>query len=241
MPPIRVLIADDHRLVRQGLAEICQTKGNFEIVGLAENGREAVELAHRLKPDVILMDVRMPELDGVQATSFITAQDPSMRVIVLTMYLEDQYVFEAIRAGAYGYMLKDVDAQELLAAVRAVHRGEALIDPLIASRVLDEFRRLSNGSTGKSEAREHLSEGEMAVLRLVAQGADNSEIAAQLSLAKSTISNRLQVIYQKLHVKNRTQAALAALRRGWASLDGALDDKAGAEPSISNDSTPHFA
>lgn len=226
MPPIeennrsiRILIADDHRLFRQGLVQICESKGNFSVISEAENGQEAVDLAQRLKPDVVLMDIRMPVLDGVQATGMITEADPEMPVIVLTMYQEDQFIFDAIRAGARGYLLKDTDADELLDAIQVVLRGEALIDPLIATRVLDEFRRLNDPELAHQDELERLTEGEMTVLRLVAQGDDNRAIAASLNLAESTVANRLRVIYQKLLVNNRTQAALYALRRGWASLD----------------------
>ena len=218
MPPIRVLLADDHRLFRQGIRQICEILGGFEVVGEAENGQEAVEAARKLQPDIILMDINMPLLDGVQATSVITRNNPGTRVIVLTMYRQDQYVFEAIKAGARGYLLKDADEQELLDTVHAVYRGEALIDPALATRVLDEFRRLSR-TTEEEGAVESLTAGEMEVLRLVAQGADNKAIGERLSLSESTIANRLSTIYQKLHVNNRTQAALVALRRGWAVLD----------------------
>ena len=218
MPPIRVLLADDHRLFRQGIRQICEILGGFEVVGEAENGQEAVEAARKLQPDIILMDINMPLLDGVQATSVITRNNPGTRVIVLTMYRQDQYVFEAIKAGARGYLLKDADEQELLDTVHAVYRGEALIDPALATRVLDEFRRLSR-TTVEEGAVESLTAGEMEVLRLVAQGADNKAIGERLSLSESTIANRLSTIYQKLHVNNRTQAALVALRRGWAVLD----------------------
>lgn len=189
------------------------------MIAEAENGQEAVDLAQQLKPDVILMDIRMPVLDGVQATGLITATDPEIPVIVLTMYREDQFIFDAIRAGARGYLLKDTDADELLDAIQVVHHGEALIDPLIATRVLEEFRRLNDPEIVQQEQLERLTEGEMTVLRLVAQGEDNRAIAASLNLAESTVANRLRIIYQKLHVNNRTQAALYALRRGWASLD----------------------
>jgi DNA-binding NarL/FixJ family response regulator len=226
MPPsevegqsIRILIADDHRLFRQGLRQICEVKGEFAVVGEAENGEQAVELAQRLQPDVILMDIRMPVLDGVQATRLITTENPNLPVIVLTMYREDHFVFDAIRAGASGYLLKDVDADEVLDAVRVANRGDALIDSHVAMRVLDEFRRLNSPDSALQEKMEWLTEGEMAVLRLVAHGEDNRAIALELDLAESTVANRLRAIYQKLHVNNRTQAALYALRHGWASLD----------------------
>jgi len=218
MPPIRVLIADDHRLFRQGLRQICETVGGFEVVGEAENGQVAVDLAHQLKPDVILMDINMPVLDGVQATSFITENTQDVRVIILTMYRQDRYVFEAIKAGARGYLLKDIDEEELVKAVRVVQQGEALIDPGLAAKLLNEFRRMGT-ATPETEPAERLTQAEMDVLRLVAQGEDNKTIAEQLGLTERTVANRLSDVYQKLHVNNRTQAALFALRRGWAQLD----------------------
>jgi DNA-binding NarL/FixJ family response regulator len=218
MAQIRMLLADDHRLFRQGMRQICEILGGFEVIGEAENGKEVVHLAQELQPDVILMDINMPLLDGVQATRIITEDNPAIRVIILTMYQQDRYVFEAIKAGARGYLLKDADEQELVDVVRAVHRGEALIDPALATRVLDEFRRLSQ-FTAEEGNLESLTSGELDVLRLVAQGADNKGISEQLFLSESTVANRLSTIYQKLHVNNRTQAALVALRRGWAVLE----------------------
>ncbi|MBC8447960.1 MAG: response regulator transcription factor [Chloroflexi bacterium] len=218
MSPIRVLIADDHRLFRQGLRGICETMGRFEVVGEAANGQEVVDLARQLKPDVVLMDIRMPVLDGVQATGFIAEYAPSVRVIILTMYRQESYVFEAIKAGARGYLLKDIDEQEFVEAVRAVHRGEALIDPGLATRLIEEFRRL-NQPPSEAEKGERLTQGEMDVLLLVAQGENNRTIAQRLAISERTVANRLSEIYQKLQVNNRTQAALLALRRGWAKLD----------------------
>jgi len=218
MPPIRVLIADDHRLFRQGLRQLCETVGGCEVVGEAENGQVAVDLARQLKPDVILMDINMPVLDGVQATSFITENTQAVRVIILTMYRQDRYVFEAIKAGARGYLLKDIDEEELVKAVRVVQQGEALIDPGLAAKLLNEFRRMGT-ATPETEPAERLTQAEMDVLRLVAQGEDNKTIAEQLGLTERTVANRLSDVYQKLHVNNRTQAALFALRRGWAQLD----------------------
>jgi DNA-binding NarL/FixJ family response regulator len=212
------MLADDHTLFRQGLRQICEIKGGFDVVGEAEDGQEAVRLAAVLDPDVILMDISMPELDGIGATSQIVEKDPEACVIVLTIYQQNHYVFDAIKAGAKGYLRKSVDAQVLVETVQAAHRGEALVDPMIATRVLDEFRRLSQMAGGSPEI-EHLTEGEMEVLRLVAEGADNQAIADQLNLSVQTIANRLRSIYQKLQVNNRTQAALYALRRGWARLD----------------------
>jgi DNA-binding NarL/FixJ family response regulator len=218
MSTIRVLIADDHRIVRQGLRHVCELADGLTVVGEAENGREAIKLTQKLHPDVILMDINMPLLDGVQATSFIVEAESSARVIILTMYRQDRYVFEAIKAGARGYLLKDIDEQDLIAAIRAVHQGEALINPSLAVKLLDEFRRLSQ-KAGEAEDTENLTPAEMEVLRLVAQGVDNKAVAEQLALSERTVANRLSSIYEKLHVNNRTQAALIALRRGWATLD----------------------
>jgi len=217
MSSIRVLVADDHRIVRQGLRHVCEL-GGLTVVGEAEDGREAVKLARQLRPDVILMDINMPLLDGVQATHLIVEADPSVRVIILTMYRQDRYVFEAVKAGARGYLLKDIDEQDLVAAIRAVHQGDALINPSLAVKLLDEFRRLGQ-MADETEDVEGLTQGEMEVLRLVAQGADNKAIAKRLALSERTVANRLSSVYEKLHVNSRTQATLAALRRGWVTLD----------------------
>jgi two-component system, NarL family, response regulator LiaR len=216
MPPIRLLIADDHTLVRQGLRQLCEGMGGFTVIAEADDGAQAVALARTAQPDVILMDIVMPEIDGVEAIRQIIHETPAARIIALTMYREEQYMLNAIRAGARGYLLKTVDARELIAAIEAVHRGDYLIDPIIASRVLSEFHLAAPPQAPLSEP---LTEGEMAVLRLVAHGVENQEIALALNYSVYTVANRLRTIYEKLHVTNRTQAALYALRQGWATLD----------------------
>ncbi|MFO3797261.1 MAG: response regulator transcription factor, partial [Anaerolineales bacterium] len=205
MPPLRLLLADDHRLFCQGLRRVCEAAG-LTVVAEAENGQEAVHLARQTCPDVVLMDIQMPVLDGVEATRQIVEACPKARVLVLTMFSEDRYVFEALKAGAQGYLLKDIDERDLVEAVRRVGRGEALLDPGLAARLLDEFRRLSRAAE-KAEGLEDLTEGEMQVLRLVAQGADNKTVARTLHLSERTVANRLSEIYRKLHVNSRTQAA----------------------------------
>jgi len=215
MSSIKILIADDHTLMRQGLGQICEGMGNFSVVAECENGTQAVELACTAQPDVILMDIVMPDMDGVEAIRRIIHEKPPSRIIALTMYREEKLMLGAARAGARGFLLKTVDACDLIAAIKAVNRGEYLIDPIIAAHVLSELHL----PTLKSSQVEPLTEGEMAVLRLVAQGVENQDIAQELSYSVYTVANRLRTIYEKLHVTNRTQAALYALRQGWVKLE----------------------
>lgn len=215
MSPIKILIADDHTLMRQGLCQLCEGMGGFSVVAQAVDGSQAVALARTTRPDVILMDIVMPNMDGVEAIRRIIDSDPTARIIALTMYRQEQYMLDAIRAGARGYLLKTVDAGDLIAAIEAVHRGDYLIDPIIAARVLSELHL----GVPELPRIEPLTESEMAVLRLVAQGVDNQGIAQALNYSVYTVANRLRTIYEKLHVTNRTQAALYALRQGWAELD----------------------
>jgi DNA-binding NarL/FixJ family response regulator len=212
---IRILIADDHTLMRQGLREICTGLGGFTVVAEAKSGAEAVALRRTSQPDVILMDLAMPEVDGPEAIRRIIAEAPASRIVALTMYREEPFMLAAIRAGARAYLLKTVEAAELISTIQAVHRGEYLIDPIIATRVLGEFH-LPVDPAAKSMA---LLEKEIEVLRLVAQGLDNRDIAQRLNYSEHTVSNRLRTIFDKLQVTNRTQAAIYALRQGWASLD----------------------
>lgn len=212
---VRVLIVDDHTLMRQGLHEICTSIGGFTVVAEAKDGAEAVTLRRTSQPDVILMDLAMPGVDGVEAIRRILAEAPATRIIALTMYREEPFMLAAIRAGARAYLLKTVDAAELIAAIEAVHRGEYLVDPVIAARVLGELHLMPKDLPKF----QRLLEKEIEVLRLVARGLDNREIAEALDWSVHTVSNRLRVIFEKLHVTNRTQAALYALRQGWATLD----------------------
>ena len=215
MPPIRLLIADDHTLMRQGLCQLCEGMGKHSVVAEAENGARAVELARSAQPDVILMDLVMPSMNGVQAINQILSENHSARIIALTMYHQEQYMLDAIRAGARGYLLKTVDAAELIEAIQAVHHGKYLIDPIIAARVLSDMH-LSLFQTPQVAS---LTQNEMAILRLVARGVENERIAQSLNYSVYTVANRLRVIYEKLQITNRTQAALYALRQGWVTLD----------------------
>jgi DNA-binding NarL/FixJ family response regulator len=216
--PIRILIADDHTMVRQGLSQICEAEPDMQVVGQAADGQAACRLVLELQPDVVVMDINMPEVDGVQATRYLTKVNPDLGIIVLTMHRQDQYIFEAIKAGARAYLLKNADSEELLQAIRAVAIGEGLLSPAIALKMIEEFRHLQDGP-GENEDITLLTELELDVLRLVAQGLPNSDIGDQLGLTEKTIRNRLTLIFNKLHLNNRVQAALYALRRGLASLD----------------------
>lgn len=216
--PIRILIADDHTMVRQGLSQICDTEPDMQVVGQAANGQAACELAISVQPDVVVMDINMPEMDGVQATQQLTAINPDIGVIILTMYRQDQYVFEAIKAGARAYLLKDAGSDDLLRAIRLIAAGEALLDPAIAKKMISEFRQLQAQADPSTPATT-LLEQELKILRLVAQGLSNTEIGQDLNLSEKTIRNRLTIIFGKLHVNNRTQAALYALRQGLTDLD----------------------
>ncbi len=213
--PIRILIADDHHIVRKGLKVLLGTEGDLQVVGEAENGAEAVSKAAELQPDVILMDIVMPEMDGIEATRRITADRPESRILVLTSFAADDKVFPAVKAGALGFLLKDSTPEQLIEAIHQVNRGEPSLEPSIARKVLQE---LSGGGAGKPTT-DPLTEREMEVLRLIAQGLSNKEIAAKLFVAEWTVRSHVSNILGKLHLASRTQAALFALKSGLASLD----------------------
>ena len=215
----RILLCDDHGLFRQGLKSILETEPGFRVIGEASTGREAVRYALETRPDVILMDIQMPELDGVAASKAILAEQPDARVIILTMYRQDTYVFEAIKVGARGYMLKDADANDLIDAIKRVAEGETLLNAEMAASILDEFKKVKEELPDhESHKLSELTEREAAILRLLAQGASNQEIAEALDVSEKTVRNRLSEIFSKLRLNNRTQAALYALREGIASL-----------------------
>ena len=216
MKKIRVLIVDDQMLMRQGLQTLLDLENDIQVVGQASDGTEAVSVVAHTKPDVVLMDVRMPRLNGVEATRQIRAQTPQTQVIILTTFDDDEYVFEGLRAGAMGYLLKDVSAEDLTDAIRRVARGEALIQPSIARKVVSEFARLG-AETKKPDADElldPLSERELEILKLIAQGMSNREIAATLFITEGTAKNHISNILSKLGVRDRTQAVLRAQELG---------------------------
>lgn len=210
MENIKILVVDDHMVVRDGLTAMLERQTDFTVVGEAQNGLEAVAGAQELKPDVILMDLRMPELDGVEAMRRIRSEDPDVNFIVLTTFDTDEFIFDAIEAGAKGYLLKDTSRDELFKAIRMAHKGESLIQPGVATRVLDRFAQLSR-QAGPTDL---LSERELDVLRLVAQGAGNKAIAADLSISESTVKTHVANIFQKLDVNGRTDAVTQAIRKG---------------------------
>jgi DNA-binding NarL/FixJ family response regulator len=211
-PSINVLIAEDQTLMRQGLRTILELERGFAVVGEAGDGQAAVERALALRPDVVLMDVQMPRLSGVEATAQLSVLLPSTRVIILTTFDYDEYVFDGIKAGARGYLLKDTPADELLTAIRRVHAGESIIQPSIATRMIAEFTR--RRTAPQEPEYESLSEREREVLRLLADGLSNKEIASQLTLAEGTVKNPVSSILEKLHAANRTQAARVAREQG---------------------------
>ena len=216
---IRILLCEDQMLMRQGLRTILELEEGFEVVGEAANGEEAIQRFDELQqqgrgPDIILMDIQMPRKNGVQATAAITTAHPSARVIILTTFDYEDYVFEAIKAGAMGYLLKDVPADELASTIRKVHRGEPFIQPRVASKLLMEFGRKGRPlPVQPASSDEELSAREIEVLRLLAAGASNRDIADTLVLAEGTVKNHVSNILSKLHADNRTQAANLARER----------------------------
>jgi DNA-binding NarL/FixJ family response regulator len=209
--PIRVLIADDHAVVREGLRAFLELQDGLEVVGEAADGVEAVREAERLRPNVILMDLVMPELDGVGAMRELRDRVPGARAIVLTSFLEDERLLPALRAGAAGYLLKNVQPQELTRAIRAAHAGEALIDPQVAARLVDAL------SEGPSLERAELTPREQDVLDLIGRGFANKRIARELGIAEKTVKTHVSHVLAKLRVTDRTQAALYAARLGRRS------------------------
>jgi DNA-binding NarL/FixJ family response regulator len=210
---IRVLIADDQAMVRSGLRMILESEMDLEVVDEAENGRQAVRIAKRDRPDVVLMDVRMPEMDGLEATRQISSEMSEVRVIVLTTFDVDEYVYGALRAGASGFLLKDAPADDLVAAIRVVASGDALLAPSVTRRIIEQF------AAGPDPERvvaglDNLTEREVEVLRLVARGMSNTEIAADLFVSEATVKTHVSHILTKLGIRDRVQAVVAAYESG---------------------------
>jgi len=211
---IRILIADDHQLVRQGFMALLSVKPGVEVVGQAKDGSEAIKLAHTLKPDIILMDLLMPHKNGIEATREIKAKNPDARILIITSFSEDENVYQAIKAGALGYLLKDSSPQELMQAIHNVCNGRMSLHPNIAMKLIEELNR----PTEKQATEDPLTEREVEVLKLVAKGNSNQEIAEKLIVSERTVGAHVSNILSKLHLANRTQAALYALRKGFSDL-----------------------
>ncbi len=211
---IRILIADDHAIVRKGLITLIDSEPGIEVVGEAVDGIEVVLKARSLKPDVILLDMIMPRQNGLEAIKQIKSENPEARILVITSFAEDQMLFPAIKAGALGYLLKDSYPHQLLQAIRDVYKGESSLHPTIALKLIRELNR----SSDLPPTEDPLTERELVVLKLVAQGLTNHEIAERMVISERTVGNHLGNILSKLHLANRTQAALYALREGIASL-----------------------
>ena len=230
---VRVLVVDDQRLMRDGIASLLEMQEVIEVVGTASNGQEALEKAVSLRPDVILMDVRMPVMDGVEATGQVRRELPSCRILMLTTFDDDEYVMAALQAGASGYLLKDLPAPDLASAVQAVYKGIYQLDPAVASKVIASLSRLqtidsANQSVAVSSASSTMSTAgtpsphagdltgrEVEVLRLIAKGATNREIAEQLVISEGTVKNHISNILSRLGLRDRTQAAIYARENGW--------------------------
>ncbi|HSD50382.1 MAG TPA: response regulator transcription factor [Candidatus Methylomirabilis sp.] len=223
-PPIRVLLVDDHALFRRGIASILAGERGFEVVGEAANGLEALDRARELMPDVILMDIFMPGANGLEATRRIKEALPYVKIVMLTVSEEDQNLFEAIKSGAQGYLLKKIEPQELFAMLKGVVQGDAPISRAMAGKILGEFARQARGTAVTPLPGADLSPREKEVLELVTQGRSNKEIAAALAIAENTVKNHLKNILEKLHLENRVQAATFALREGLIpKTSGKLD------------------
>ncbi len=212
---IRVLVVDDHPVVRRGIRSLLAEEAGLQVVGEAINGKEALAQVDNLRPDVILMDLVMPEMNGIEAIQQITATHPEARILVMTSFAADDKVFPAIKAGALGYMLKDSDPEDLLRMIRQVYRGELSIHPAIARKVIQELNRPPQEPLTPSP----LTEREVEILQLLAQGVENKEIARRLVLREATVRTHVSNILGKLQLANRVQATLYALRSGLASLD----------------------
>lgn len=215
---VRVLLADDHQMFRQTMKNYLDNQDGIEVVAEARNGEEAFQQVTSLNPDVVIMDVHMPEMDGVRATRKIMELDSPPAVVLLTMSKQDDYLFQAIKAGAQGYHQKDEDVENLIGAIKLAADGEMMLSPEMAQRVLQEFRKMATSGSSK-KGMSALGDREIDILRLVTAGYTNQQIAQTLGLAEKTIKNQLSIIFTKLELKNRTQAAIFALRHGLVTLE----------------------
>ena len=217
MDRISVLVADDHDIVREGTRRVLENEEDIAVVGEARDGEEAVEQAKRLKPDVVVMDIAMPKLNGIEATKQIKALVPATAILILTIYDNDQYIFSLLEAGAAGYLLKSIHSSALVEAIRSVYAGESVLHPAITRKVLHRF--IPSNGNGHTQVEDLLSQRELEVIKLAARGLSNKEIAEQLFLSVRTVQGHLNHIFNKLNVGSRTEAILRGLSEGWLSLE----------------------
>lgn len=218
MDTIRILLADDHALLRQGTAELLQHEPDFEIVGQAGDGLEAVRMAHESRPDIVIMDVRMPVLSGIDATRELQREMPKVRVLVLTAYDDDQYVFSLLQAGASGYLLKTAPASELIRSIRQVQAGESPLSPAIARKVVARLNAGASPTAEEAAGPDALTPRELEILQFLAQGMNNRDIAEALYISDRTVQTHLTNIFAKMQVSSRLEAVLKGIRLGWLTL-----------------------
>jgi len=222
MDKIRVILAEDHAVVRQGTKQLLQRYSDLEVVGEAADGEEAVALAKQLKPDVAILDVRMPRMTGIEATRKIKAECPDVAILILTAHDDDEYVFALLEAGANGYLLKTAEIEELVKAIHAVHAGQPALDPLITRKVVSQFmsgKSLPDVMSSVGDEMEGLTGRELEVLQMVGQGLTNKEVAQRLFISDRTVQAHLSNIFSKLQVTSRTEAVMYGIRKGWITVD----------------------
>jgi DNA-binding NarL/FixJ family response regulator len=220
---IRLILADDHAMVRTGTRELLEQQPDFDIVGEAADGVEAVDLAHRLQPDVAVMDVRMPRMSGVEATRRIKSECPDVKVLILTAHDDDEYVFALLQAGASGYLMKTADIEELVKAIRTVAAGQSMLAPSIAGKVVAQFtsgKSMPATSSNIPPTHEELTDRELDILKLVGRGLSNKQIGKELFISDRTVQAHLSNIFSKLNVNSRTEAVMYAVRKGWITTTG---------------------
>jgi DNA-binding NarL/FixJ family response regulator len=218
MSVIKVLVAEDHPITREGIRKLLEDEDGFTVIGEAGDGEEAVQMVTELQPDVVIMDVAMPRLNGIEATRQIKLIRPATAVLILSAYDDDEYVFGLLEAGAAGYLLKTASGDELTRAIRAVYKGEPVLDPIITRKVINRFR-FPDKVTRVVRPSEHLSDREIDIIKLAARGMTNKEIAGELHLSRRTVEGNLRSIFNKLGVGSRTEAVLHGLRKGWVTLE----------------------
>ena len=222
MGKIRVILAEDHAVVRQGTKHLLDRYPDIEVIGEAHDGEQGVTLVKELKPDVVIMDVRMPRMSGIEATRRIKAEFPEVAVLALTAHDDDEYVFALLESGANGYLLKTAEIEELVKAIRAVHAGQPALDPLITQKVVAQFmngKSLPDVMAQVGDEMDGLTSRELEVLRMVAKGLTNKEVAQQLFISDRTVQAHLSSIFSKLQVSSRTEAVMHAVRKGWITVD----------------------